>query len=104
MKDFKDISVEVNGNIAYVTIQRPPNNFFDYLLIEQIADSYEGLDQVSDCRVIILRSEGKNFCAGANFGQDEDMLDKSVPYKKLYAQAVRLFKTKKTVISPEVFL
>ena len=60
MKDFKDISVEVNGNIAYVTIQRPPNNFFDYLLIEQIADAYEDLDQVSDCRVIILSSEGKN--------------------------------------------
>jgi enoyl-CoA hydratase/carnithine racemase len=27
------------------------------------------------------------------------MLDKSVPYKKLYAQAVRLFKTKKPVIA-----
>ena len=47
----------------------------------------------------ILSSEGKNFCAGANFGQDEDMLDKSVPYAKLYAQAVRLFKTKKPVIA-----
>ena len=99
MREFKDIAVEVNDNIAFVTIQRPPNNFFDYLLIEQIADAYEDLDQVSDCRVIILRSEGKNFCAGANFGQDEDMLDKSVPYKKLYAQAVRLFKTKKPVIA-----
>ena len=41
----------------------------------------------------------KNFCAGANFGQDEDMLDKSVPYKKLYAQAVRLFRTRKPVIA-----
>ena len=86
MKEFKDIVVEVDENIAFVTIQRPPNNFFDYLLIEQIADAYEDLDQASDCRVIILRSEGKNFCAGANFGQDEDMLDKSIPYKKLYAQ------------------
>ena len=76
MKNFDDISVQVKGNLAYVEIQRPPNNFFDYLLIEQIADAYEELDEVSECRVVILSSQGKNFCAGANFGQDEDMLDK----------------------------
>jgi len=99
MKNFDDISVQVKGNLAYIEIQRPPNNFFDYLLIEQIADAYEELDEVSECRVVILSSQGKNFCAGANFGQDEDMLDKSVPYSKLYAQAVRLFKTRKPVIA-----
>ena len=99
MKNFDDISVQVKGNLAYIEIQRPPNNFFDYLLIEQIADAYEELDDVSECRVVILSSQGKNFCAGANFGQDEDMLDKSVPYSKLYAQAVRLFKTRKPIIA-----
>ena len=99
MKEFNDIAINITGNLAHVEIQRPPNNFFDYLLIEQIADAYEELDEVSECRVIILSSQGKNFCAGANFGQDEDMLDKSVPYAKLYAQAVRLFKTRKPVIA-----
>ena len=84
MKTFEDISVQVKNNLAYVEIQRPPNNFFDYLLIEQIADAYEELDEISECRVIILSSQGKNFCAGANFGQDEDMLDKSVPSIFLY--------------------
>ena len=99
MKSFDDITVEIDGNIAFVEINRPPNNFFDYLLIQQIADAYEEIDSMPECRIIILSSEGKNFCAGANFGQDEDMLDKSVPYAKLYAQAVRLFKTKKPVIA-----
>ena len=99
MMSFDDITVEIDGNIAFVEINRPPNNFFDYLLIQQIADAYEEIDSIPECRIIILSSEGKNFCAGANFGQDEDMLDKSVPYAKLYAQAVRLFKTKKPVIA-----
>ena len=99
MKEFNDIAINITGNLAHIEIQRPPNNFFDYLLIEQIADAYEELDEVSECRVLILSSQGKNFCAGANFGQDEDMLDKSVPYAKLYAQAVRLFKTRKPVIA-----
>ena len=99
MEKFKDISVSIKQHLAYVEINRPPNNFFDANLIQQIADAYEFLDEEDECRVILLKSEGKNFCAGANFGQDEDMLDKSVPYKKLYAQAVRLFRTRKPVIA-----
>ena len=99
MEKFKDISVNIKQHLAYVEINRPPNNFFDANLIQQIADAYESLDEEDECRVILLKSEGKNFCAGANFGQDEDMLDKSVPYKKLYAQAVRLFRIRKPVIA-----
>ena len=99
MKDYEDISIKLDINIATITIQRPPNNFFDYLLIQQIANALEELDQESDCRVIILASEGKNFCAGANFSQDTEMMNKSNPYSKLYREAVRLFRTRKPIIA-----
>ena len=99
MKNFHDISVVINGHIATVTIQRPPNNFFDYLLIQQIADALVELDDHNECRVVILTSEGKNFCAGANFSQDKEMMNKTNPYSKLYTEAVRLFRTKKPVIA-----
>ena len=99
MKEYEDISIEVKDYIAKITIQRPPNNFFDSFLIQQIADAYEELDSINECRVIVLCSEGKNFCAGANFGEDKDMHDKSHPYSKLYDQAVRLFRTNKPVIA-----
>ncbi len=99
MKEYDDISIELKDFIAKITIHRPPNNFFDSLLIQQIADAYEELDLIDECRVILLCSEGKNFCAGANFGEDKDMHDKSHPYSKLYNQAVRLFRTNKPVIA-----
>jgi len=54
MKSFDDITVEIDGNIAFVEINRPPNNFFDYLLIQQIADAYEEIDSMPECRIIIL--------------------------------------------------
>ena len=60
MKQYDDLSVVLNGHIATITIQRPPNIFFDYLLIQQIADVLEDLDEESQCRVNILASEGKN--------------------------------------------
>ncbi len=99
MNDYDDISIELNDFIAKITIHRPPDNFFDSYLIQQIADAYEELDNIDDCRVILLSSEGKNFCAGANFSKDKDMHDKSHPYSKLYDQAVRLFRTNKPVIA-----
>ena len=43
MKKYEDLSVVLDGHIATITIQRPPNNFFDYLLIQQIADVLEDL-------------------------------------------------------------
>jgi len=99
MKDYTDLSISLENNIATLTIQRSPNNFFDYMLIQQIADALEELDEESDCRVNILASEGKNFCAGANFSQDKDMMNKTNPYAKLYKEAVRLFRTKKPIIA-----
>ena len=99
MKNFDDILVVINGHIATITIQRPPNNFFDYLLIQQIADALVELDDHNECRVVILTSEGKNFCAGANFSQDKEMMNTTNPYSKLYTEAVRLFRTKKPVIA-----
>jgi len=99
MKDYTDLSISLENNIATLTIQRPPNNFFDYMLIQQIADALEELDAESDCRINILASEGKNFCAGANFSEDKDMMNKTNPYAKLYKEAVRLFRTKKPIIA-----
>ena len=67
MKSFDDITLEIDGNIAFVEINRPPNNFFDYLLIQQIADAYEEIDSIPECRIIILSSEGKKFLCRCKF-------------------------------------
>src|SRR3954467_5794585 len=68
MGPFKDIGVEKSGLVATVEIRRPPNNFFDVALIHEIAAALEGLDEDPDCRAVVLASQGKAFCAGANFG------------------------------------
>ena len=45
-RDFDDIGVQLDGHVALVEIQRPPHNFFDYALIEQLADAFSGLDEI----------------------------------------------------------
>ncbi len=65
---YDDIEVTVDNFVATVEIQRPPFNYFDYALIEQIADAFEAFDEDTGVRSIVLCAQGKAFCAGANFG------------------------------------
>lgn len=67
-RDFADLHVHLAAHVATVEIDRPPHNFFDHALVAQIADAYEALDDNPDCRAIVLASNGKSFCAGADFG------------------------------------
>jgi enoyl-CoA hydratase/carnithine racemase len=102
---YTDIGVDIAGFVGTVEIRRPPNNFFDLSLINQIADAFEELDATDKCRAVVLAAQGKSFCAGANFG-DGSTLDKSgqrpgeasSPVSHLYMQAVRLFRSKKPII------
>lgn len=99
MKKNKDLTITLDNHVGLVEICRPPNNHFDYRLISAIADAFDSFDEENQCRCIVLCSEGKHFCAGANFGKDRDMHDKTDPYSELYKQAVRLFRNKKPVIA-----
>ena len=93
--EYPDVTVDLDGDyVATVTIRRPPNNFFDYHLIASLADAFADLDDHDGCRAIVLASEGKHFCAGANFArEDEERVD------ELYREAVRLFEAKTPVVA-----
>ena len=98
MNKNKDLEINKKSYTTYIKITRPPHNFFDASLISQIADILEEMDDDDKCRSIILHSEGKNFCAGANFTKS-DFKDGGEVYPNLYKQAIRLFQTKKPIIA-----
>src|SRR5579862_7973157 len=64
-----DVSVDADG-VAVVEFRRPPANYFDVELIAAIADAYKALGADDRCRAILLCSEGRHFCAGADFSGD----------------------------------
>ena len=98
MKTHKEIFFSLEDHTAYIVINRPPHNFFDTNLISQIADILEDMDKEKKCRSIILSSEGKNFCAGADFSKSNFTNGDNI-YEDLYKQAIRLFKTSKPIIA-----
>ena len=67
MSTYTDIGVETHGHVGLIEIRRPPLNFFDISLINQIADALEEFDRNIEIRASVLAAQGKAFCAGANF-------------------------------------
>src|SRR5215831_449603 len=97
---FGDVTVALDGHIALVEIHRPPHNYFDADLIQNLADGFEAMDKEHECRAIVLASEGKSFCAGANFHARADG-GEEVPgtTSRLYRNAVRLFCCTKPIVA-----
>ena len=98
MTTNNELNYSIKKHTAYIKINRPPNNYFDASLIESIADILDNLDKEIMCRSIILYSEGKNFCAGADFSKSNFTEGENI-YENLYKQALRLFKTSKPIIA-----
>lgn len=65
MTDFVHRSVD--RAVGTITISRPEvHNAFDEVVIEELTSAFTDMGASSDVRAIILRSEGKSFCAGAD--------------------------------------
>jgi enoyl-CoA hydratase/carnithine racemase len=94
---FGDVTVALDDEfVATVEMHRPPENFFDTDVIRSLADAYTALDADPACRAILLCSEGKHFCAGAdlsgraNAGDGDDPRAPAGP-EMVFREAARLF-------------
>ncbi|MBN9006254.1 MAG: enoyl-CoA hydratase/isomerase family protein [Rhizobiales bacterium] len=113
MTKFTDIGVDIKGHVGIIEIRRPPLNFFDISLINQIADALEEFDRNVEIRASVLAAQGRAFCAGANFNDPArqaqearesektkgDPADSLGPINHLYIQAVRIFRNQKPIVA-----
>ncbi|PBI89432.1 putative enoyl-CoA hydratase [Rhodococcus erythropolis] len=96
---FDGLRVQTDGAVAVLEIARPPANFFDRPLIAAIADTLDALSLDDSARVAVLSSEGKHFCAGANFGDPSEGSDRPSDARRLYAEGARLFSSPIPIIA-----
>lgn len=106
-ESYGDVGVALEeGFVATVEMRRPPHNYFDLALIDDLCAAFEALDAHPGCRAIVLCSEGKSFCAGAQLGDRPSETSGASPEaqsgeppRHLYDAAVRLFATKTPVVA-----
>ena len=101
---YGDVSVALDGHVATVEIDRPPNNHVSVDLMRDLADALRDLDGEKDCRAIVLCSAGRVFCGGADLvtpqsAAQSGVSDAAVTGNPLYVEAVRLFSNKKPIVA-----
>ena len=65
------ITVRDVGHVTEIVFSNPPNNHANVALLREIGETLLKLDDTPECRAIVLASEGKAFCAGADLANDE---------------------------------
>jgi enoyl-CoA hydratase/carnithine racemase len=98
MNSTPPVLVSTDGHVATVLLCRPPHNFVDVASMSALADALDALDADDNCRAVVLGSQGKSFCAGADFSAvhgDGAMVDTPM----LYSQGMRLFRTRKPIVA-----
>ena len=83
--DFKTIKIQLGESMAWVNFDRPEGrNALNPEMIRELTEAIDWLNSRDDIRVIILKGNGKSFCAGAdlaymkemaNFGHAQNLAD-----------------------------
>ena len=97
----EDVRVHIEGWVAWVEIVRPPYNFFDIALIQNLKLAFKQLEHNAECRAIVLASEGSAFCAGANFSSEggASVLGEQGKSNPLYEAGVELFDCRLPIVA-----
>lgn len=98
--EFGDmVRVQVDGHVAVVTFNRPPTNFASVDLMRALGDAFDAIDGENGVRASVLQSDGKNFCAGADLGNPNEVGGSGMgSVRELYGQAIRMFSAQKPIV------
>ena len=94
--DFNTIKVQLGESIAWVNLDRPEvRNALNAELIHELTEVFDWLNSRDDIRVIVLKGNGKAFCAGADLAYMKAMAGFS--YNENVADAQKLSKLFQTI-------
>lgn len=93
---YGEVSLRRDGYVALLEIDRPPHNHVNVAVIRHLANALADIDGERELRVSVLASRGKNFSAGADLATPPGLVE---GVDALYAEAVRLFATKKPIVA-----
>ena len=94
--EFNTIKVQLGESMAWVNLDRPEvRNALNPELMRELTEVFDWLNSRNDIRVIILKGNGKSFCAGA----DLDYMKEMAKYNHLQnlADAQKLSKLFQTI-------
>jgi enoyl-CoA hydratase/carnithine racemase len=94
------IELKQFGNVTEVVFRNPPHNHATVELLHELGDALDRLDAAPECRAIVLASDGKSFCAGADLVSADGIGARGADsIRNFYNQALRLFAARKPIVA-----
>ena len=94
--EFMTIKIQLGESVAWVNFDRPEvRNALNPKMIKELTEAFGWLSSRDDIRVIVLKGNGKSFCAGADLAYMKDMAGFS--HEQNMADAERLSKLFQTI-------
>jgi len=74
MTAFSTIQFEKQHDLGIIWLNRPEiHNAFNEVMIRELIECFEAINGMDDIRIVILRGNGKSFCAGADLNWMRDV-------------------------------
>jgi enoyl-CoA hydratase/carnithine racemase len=93
---YTSLKIESEGAVEILSLNRPGSlNALSPDMARELTEYFEGLKQRLEVRVVVLRAEGRHFCAGADLGTDAfaeagpGRAQRQMSMQKLYSGVVR---------------
>ena len=94
--EFKTIKIQLGESMAWVNLDRPEvRNALNPEMIRELTEAFGWLSSRDDIRVIVLKGNGKSFCAGADLAYMKAMA--GYTHEQNVADAERLSKLFQTI-------
>ena len=98
MATYSTIKLETGKGIATIMLNRPDiRNAFNEVMIAELTEAFRVAGAMEDIRVIIIKGEGKSFCAGADLNWMRDVSKYS--FEQNYAESYKLSECFYTIYS-----
>ncbi|MCX7771437.1 MAG: enoyl-CoA hydratase-related protein, partial [Proteobacteria bacterium] len=73
--DYKYIKISEENKVTTVFLNRPDlHNAFNEDMISEVTDMFKKINETSS-RIVVIKGEGKSFCAGADLNWMKKMKD-----------------------------
>ncbi|MGA8366631.1 MAG: enoyl-CoA hydratase/isomerase family protein [Candidatus Acidiferrales bacterium] len=69
LENFQHVKVRVEGEVAWLTLDRPDHNLLNERMLSELATGISALGDQSAIKLIVLDSAGKTFCGGIELGE-----------------------------------
>lgn len=69
LEEFQFVKFRKDGEVAYLTLDRPEHNLLNERMLAEIAAGISSLGERSEIKLIVLDSAAKAFCGGIELGE-----------------------------------